>query len=699
MKRPLIQFLKNLPVVVLLVLILAGCKDFNSSQDELKMKTFGELHYNAPLDAVKWTGGFWNGYMQKLRDVYLPGTLDGSFLDLGNGSSLRNFHRAAGMEEGGALGRRWSDGDCYYLMDVASRMYAYKPDEYLKSKLDYWIPVFAQIQHNDGVLDTWTDLKEFEKGSEETWAKYERRFNTPPLHGYLNYNIHHLYASAFTNYRIDGDKKFLDIADKAIQHFINEAEKPDSLRQRDYDADGHFAIACGLKYSLTGDERYLNFIKSIYDTKSSLFGPPLKDAQEIFGHNTHAAEYLTGAIALYRYTGDTMVIEALKRLADNMLSSKIYITGAVAPVYKNEAIGEAYDLPNENAYCESCGQSMFMEWFYRMFLLTGEARYMDASEQILYNSLVGCVDIDRPNFFYANPQEQLSWSDRKPEGQPETRWNRDHYTWTRTFAKHCACCPPKVLRGLALTNEIAYSTNEEGVWVNLYGTNTYSTRLPSGASLVCEQSANYPWDGKIRLVFKETKSKKPYSLFMRIPGWLNSPVNINVNGEQVAENLKGGSYYKITRNWTKGDVVETEFPMPVKIMVADPRIKDNLGKVAVMRGPVVYCLEDQDITDGVKIDSVFFSAATDLQPYSTLELGGVTKLLGNLFYSKGKSVVPDSTSCFNPDGNLYQEVKLKEGFEARGDLKSVKVSMIPFYARLNREGRYFKVWIPMYLNN
>jgi DUF1680 family protein len=512
---------------------------------------------------------------------------------------------------------------------------------------------------------------------------------------------------ATTYHEVFGDDQFLEVADRALLYLMYN----DSVNIHNNVNLPHFSTPPLELYKRTKDESHLQWMQQIYE-KNSVFGPPLRDAEEIFGHNTATSHTLIGGTMLYALTGDQTILDALNRLAENLLAKKVYITGALAPIghdmrpevtvkgikYESvrmgEAVGSAYELPGEESYCESCGQCLFMEWFYEMFRLTGNALYMDAAERMLYNTTMGTVDLNRPNFFYSNPQEQGPGADRRHEWVPETRGNLDHLTWTRTYSKLCACCPPKVMRAIALTPTMAYDINDEGVWVNLYGSNNFRSKLPWGGELECVQTTNYPWEGKVQLELTGVNSAQDFPLFLRIPGWLNTPVSISLNGEVVETAAQGGSYYQLNADWKAGDLIEMEFPMPVRIMAADPRIEENVGKVAVMRGPVVYALENEDVPEGVDIFSLYINGECNLEPVFTDELGGVVKINGTLVKGSAPKGTFDVTSEFVPDLALYQETSLPGTLKSAG-MQTVDVSLIPFYARLNRKGNYFKVWIPV----
>jgi DUF1680 family protein len=656
-----------------------------------------------PIDAVKWTGGFWQDRMQRLRNIHLPGVLDGSFMSVENGSTFLNLLRAAKLEKGGAQGSTWSDGDCYLVLDTVARLQAYQPDAYLKAALDRWLAIIARIQLEDGLVDSWTVLGEFDATHGKPWRWQIKKGGGDGFHGALHYNTGSLYAFASTLQRATGDGRALAVADKAVRGFM----------ARNNTVAGPMQWAVPELYARTGDAGLLEALRRASAGQNSVFGPPVRQAEEIFGHNTQAAHTLLRETAYCGLTGDKDLLSALQRLASNQLTKKTFITGAVAPVHRgrrpeqvvggktypgadyNEAVGPAYELPNDSAYCESCGQCLFAEWYYRLFRLTGEAAYMDAVERALYNTVPGCADLDRPHFFYCNPQEQLTGSQRSHANGPESKWEA-HYTWRRQFTKQAACCPPKVMRALAMSVEMAYNVNREGLWVNLYGDNTTRVTLPAGGRLACQQASAYPWDGKVRLVLQQVESEKPFGVFLRIPGWVKGPVRIAVNGQTVAGVPSRSAYHPLQRNWKSGDVVELELPMPVCYMAAHPAVADARGKVAVMRGPMVYCIEGDDVPADIALEHIRVPGGAELKPAFTKELGGVMKLTGTLICSTnapatGAKLIRDEATA------LYREARFAEGAQtlSQGDHR-VSVSMVPYYARLNRKSDCFRIWLPVY---
>lgn len=655
-----------------------------------------------PLDAVKWTGGFWQDRMKRLGDIYLPETMDGMFQNPTNGASFRNFPRSLKLEEGGVIGRVWGDGDCYCILDAAARMVAYRQDEYCKAKLSYWIPQIAKCRNEIGLIDTWGKLIQTGAGGMEDGGKKQ-------THGCLHYNHGFLYAAALSHYQATGSRLFIDLADTTMGAYLtNEVN-------HGYMGDNIPQAYCS-EYARSGNKRFMDATVAYYQKKSP-FGPPLRDAQEIFGHGTFSLQYVTGATQLYGYTGDQELLGALRRLAQNTMQTKKYITGAVGSVAMGarpqqnikgitypgakltEAIGIGYDLPNDHCYNETCTLCLFMEWMYFMFQATGDALYMDEVERCLYNSVPGCVDLEHGKYFYANPQEQTANSKRVRNLYENVtgHWIQKQFTWKRTSPMRVACCPPKVLRALVRSAEMAYSVNEEGCWVNLYGNNTLNVQLPWGGSVEFQQKTEYPWDGKVELVVNKVESKRPFSVFLRIPGWVNASVGLALNGKVIDAAAKSGAYCQVNRTWTKGDKIEMAFPMPVRFMAADPRIVENRGKVAVMRGPVVYCLEGEDVSKGDRVENVRVPAAAVLKPVYTKDLGGLMKLTGSLVYSTTATVSANKLNYAPTATTTYYEARFANTSKtmAQND-QLIAVSMIPYYARLNRSSDCFSIWLPVY---
>jgi DUF1680 family protein len=256
---------------------------------------------------------------------------------------------------------------------------------------------------------------------------------------------------------------------------------------------------------------------------------------------------------------------------------------------------------------------------------------------------------------------------------------------------------PKVLRAIAQTAEMAYNANDEGLWVNLYGDNTVRIVLSEAGTVECVQTSDYPWDGKIRLEFQSVEKSASFGLFVRIPEWENETVSISVNGDVVLNGKMRGAYHRIHRQWRSGDVVELDLPMSIQIMAAHTNVEDDRGKVAVRRGPVVYCLEGEDIPADMALEHIFIPGGVELEPVYTSELGGIVKLKGSLVHSTTAMVSADKLLYDPAETALYKNARFaNSGKSLAGDDRRVMVSMIPYAVRLNRKNDYFRVWLPVY---
>jgi len=610
------------------------------------------------------------------------------FMNTRSGSSFRNFLRVNGSETGNVIGREWGDGDCYFVLDAVARMYAYNKSSYMLAKLNYWIPnIEACLRTKDGIVDTYNDLT----GSKSS----------------THYNIGHLYTAGNTINTGAGINTFKTFTDNVLKSFYT---------TNGFIGDNISSAYCNF-YKETGETKYLNSITNYY-TKSTM-GVPLRQALQVFGHSTYTHNYLIGAAEYYNCTGDNSVLQSLELLAENTMNKKTFITGAIGSlrygyrpqqtikgvVYPGgtikEGVGAEYFLPNDSSYNESCSLCLDMEWMYRLFRLTGTAKYMDAVERSMYNAIPGTVELNRSRFFYANPQEQTSKSNRyntqydnikAADANKPDNWLYKQYTWKRQNPMLTSCCPPKVVRALSMVNEMAYSINNEGLWVNLFGNNTFSAKLTSGENIECHQTTNYPWDGKVELTIDKQDGTNPFTLFFRIPSWLQTGATIKLNGNIIEQSVLGGQYWQLNRLWQAGDKLEIELPMPVRTLAANPNITDNRGKVAFMRGPVVYCLENIDLPANAQIDSVFVAGNFNLTPTPSPELGGIYKLTGS-FHIKTDKTSAKSGVLTTDESKPYQDIELTTGGQG---LNYTQVSLIPYYARLNRASNYFKVWLPVY---
>jgi uncharacterized protein len=393
------------------------------------------------------------------------------------------------------------------------------------------------------------------------------------------------------------------------------------------------------------------------------------------------------------------LLSALERIWRSAALRRTYITGGACALpggvstrgdSVHEAFGADYQLPNRTAYNETCANIGNAMWNWRMLQITGDAKYGDVMETVLYNSALSAVSADGRHFFYANP---LEWNGR--DG-----WPNKHFTETRWFVNDCYCCPPQVARTIAGLGRWAYGVSPDSVWVHLYGGSTLQTKLPSGSSIALTQQTDYPWDGHVKVTVQRVP-QGPFALNLRIPGWAER-ATIKVNGQSMAVAAKTGSYANISRTWSAGDVVELDLPLEVRLMEAHPAVEACRNRVAVMRGPVVYCLEALKDQDGGRLwnEGVFMPENISLTPHHDKTfLGGVTVLGGSALTDKGRADFTQQNAGAPLASNPAWTDALYRRFGPR-EMKppasgTVDITLIPYFAWANRGPSLMEVWIPL----
>jgi len=387
-----------------------------------------------------------------------------------------------------------------------------------------------------------------------------------------------------------------------------------------------------------------------------------------------------GAADLFAETGDPQLWTPLEAIWDNLVHEKMYITGACGALYDgaspygsedqahitrtHQAYGRNFQLPNVTSHNETCAAIGNVLWNWRMFLVTGEARYMDVVELALYNAVLSGISLDGTSYFYINPLRQV-------EPLPTAlRWPRTRVPYMTSY-----CCPPNVIRTIAEAGGLAYSKTDDAIWINLYGGSTISTKL-GDRPLVVTQETKYPWDGHVRITMDQCPDTE-FALKLRIPGWAEG-AKILVNGSPAAPETEPGTYAEIRRRWQPGDTVELDLPMPARLIEANPLVEEVRNEVAVQRGPIVYCLESPDLPDGVRVQDVVVPADTKLTPrYEADVLGGVA--------------VIEADVLAKPSGDWSD--KLYRPVEPRPE-KKIHVRFIPYYAWSNRGPSEMSVWLP-----
>lgn len=588
-----------------------------------------------PAHRVRLNDVFWAPRLEINRTSTVPAC----FQMCEETGRVENFKVAAQSSDAKWTGMfGFNDSDIYKVIEGASYSLMTHPDEKLAAYVNRLVGLIAAAQEKDGYLYTW-------------WTSRDRIAEPNPVKccipggkkwmsekdSHELYNLGHMYEAAVAHWEATGDQAFLNVAKKSADLLVD-TFGPGKLEM----PSGHPEVELGLVrlYRATGDDHYLKLAKSFLDVR----GRPTKDRPQLWGEYTqdqepfvkqqkavgHAvrAMYLyAGATDVAALTGDSTLRSAVGRLWDNTVGQKTYITGAIGATAAGEAFGKDYELPNDKAYAESCANLATCFWNDRMFLLSGNARYIDVLERALYNSAISGVSVDGKSFFYPNPLASTG-----------------NYARSKWF--DCACCPTNLCRFIASVPGYMYATRDDTLYVNLYAAGTADIELPSGKVHI-EQETNYPWDGQLKIKFTPQSPGQRFELRVRIPCWWENTVlpgklysytdtrpqerfNVSLNGKPNND-VHGDSGYAVleTRAWQPGDTVTIEMPMPVRRVVADEKVEADRGLVALMRGPIVYCIESRDLPPRFHPNELMLPDTSELRSEFRKDLlGGVQVVTG-----------------------------------------------------------------------
>ncbi|WP_282160575.1 glycoside hydrolase family 127 protein [Ulvibacterium marinum] len=642
----------------------------NTNSPHVKLKSID-------IGDCRWTEGFWADKWRTAEKVMIPymGTLLKG--DIGHG--YNNFKIAAGLKEGEHKGFWWHDGDFYKWMEASVYIYAINKDEQIINELDEIIEVIGMAQQEDGYLSTpiiiRDDIKPFSN----------RRYHEL-------YNSGHLLTSACIHHRVTGKTNFLDIAIKHANYLYDLFTPiPDHLKRFGFNQTQIMGLV--ELYRTTQDKRYLALAEQFINmrgtykidddetTKGYPIGDmvqervPLREETEAVGHAVLALYYYAGAADVYAETGEKALLDALDRLWENVTHKKMYVTGAVGQTHYGrssrldkieEGFIDEYMMPNMTAYNETCANICNSMFNYRMLTLSGDSKHGDIMELVLHNSGLSGIGIEGKDYYYSNPL-------RKIDGALDYENMNVEFPERQPYLK-CFCCPPNLVRTIAKSPGWAYSKSENGIAVNLYGGNTLETTLLDGSEIKLSQKSDYPWDGAVQITIEESKSE-PFEMLLRIPAWAKGS-KVTINGQPV-ENIVAGSFARIERKWSVGDVVSLEMPMEVKFIEGHPRIEEVRNQVAIKRGPIVYCLESPDLPKETTITDVYISGSKELKPkFQTDLFGGVTTIETEVMIRK------DTLT------DMYNEV-------SKPILEPFRTNFIPYYAWSNRGQGEMTVFMPI----
>ncbi|MGH2551806.1 MAG: glycoside hydrolase family 127 protein [Thermomicrobiales bacterium] len=607
------------------------------------------------IQSVRLSGGLLAERIRTNRDVTIPS----QFGKMEESGRIDNFRRASGKIDGPFQGVYYNDSDLYKLLEAAAWALADGPNDALSAMLEAAITEIADAQDEDGYLNTYFSVDRVG----ERWTNHD-------LHEM--YCGGHLSLAAIALQRITGESRLLEVATRFADH-ICERFGPEEAGKR-FGIDGHEGAEVGMVElgRATGNPRYIEEAQYFVDARGygrlpkpygGWFGKeyhqdhvPLRDAQRMAGHVVRGTLYVAGAADVYLEQGDPTLLTALERLWSNMVSKQMYISGALGSRHQGEAFGDDYELPNARAYAETCGAIGGMLWTWRMFSINGDGQYIDTVENMLFNAILPGVSLEGDTYFYQNPLADDGHHRRQP--------------WFGT-----ACCPPNVARILAALPGYLYSVSEDAIWVNIYSSGSAAIPLPDGRTIELRQETRYPWDGDIAF---DVQTEGEFALRLRIPGWCESGASLQVNGEDVDTPIQSGSYVEIRRMWKQGDTVRLHLPMPVRRMESHPNVTENTGRVALARGPLLYCLEGIDL-NGAHPNEVIVPASATINAIERPDLlGGITTL---------EIEAEIDTTGTNWTDRLYQSDP-ERNVPLQGS-----ITAIPYYAWANRESGPMQVWL------
>lgn len=577
-----------------------------------------------PFTAVHFEDAFWSPRLETNRLTTIPT----AFQKCEESHRMDNFARAAAVlrhepvQNLNPPGNPFDDTDPYKVIEGASFTLAVQPDSGLEDYLNRLIALIGSAQEPDGYLYT---TRTINPAHPHPWSGTERWVNDPQLSHEL-YDAGHLFEAAAAHYQATGQTNFLHIALREADLLCRTFGPATNQLHL---APGHEIVEMGLcrLYRVTGERRYLDLAKYFIDVRgpggSAYSQADLHPVNQTIaeGHAVRAGYLYSGMADVAALAGDADYVHAIDAIWDNCVGRKLYITGGIGARHQGEAFGEDYELPNDTAYCETCAQVANIYWNQRLFLLHGDAKYVDVLERTLYNGLLSGVSLSGDQFFYPNPLSSAGGYRRSP--------------W---FG--CACCPGNITRLMPSIPGYQYAQQRDTVFVNLYAGSTANLTLPGDRKVQLVQTTRYPWDGDISLSVNPAQRTR-FTLAVRIPGWAREqvvpsdlyrfadtntePVTLSVNGDAVKLKLDHG-YVRLARKWKTGDVVRLHLPLPVRRVLANEKVAADRGRVALERGPVVFCAEWPDNPSVRVLDLIIPDASPITAEFSPNLLGGVETL-------------------------------------------------------------------------
>ena len=599
--------------------LLQGCQTSKEDIKEQPLKMIEQIDFSH----VKINDNFWSPRLSKHVSATLPVCIDQIENQTGR---IRNFENAA-KGEGEHSGIFFDDSDVYKALEGMAYSLINNPDPELEKKADEWIDKFAAAQQPDGYINTFYTLT----GLDKRWTNMDK---------HEMYCAGHMIEAGVAYYQATGKRKLLDVCIRMTDHMMSQF----GPGKRHW-VPGHEEIELALVklYQTTQEQKYLDFAYWLLEERGHGHGTmgdegkwdpvyyqdivPVRRLTDISGHAVRCMYLYCGMADVAALKNDTGYIAAIDRLWDDVVHRNMYITGGIGSSHDNEGFTEDYDLPNLDAYCETCASVGMVLWNQRM----GDSKYIDVLERSLYNGALAGISLGGDRFFYVNPLESKG----------------DHH---RQEWYGCACCPSQLSRFLPSIGNYIYASSDDALWVNLYIGNTGQIRIGE-TDILLTQETDYPWDGSVKLTIS-TSLPLEKEIRLRIPNWCKT-YDLSINGKRI--NVSEEKGYAVIKDWKSQDVIALDMDMPVEIVAADPHVKENFGKRAIQRGPLVYCMEE--------IDNPVYFDQIQLSPSTTFQTAFASDILNGIKTIKTNGRAQSAT-------------------------------FIPYYAWDNRKAGKMRVWIP-----
>ncbi|HZR64743.1 MAG TPA: beta-L-arabinofuranosidase domain-containing protein [Terriglobales bacterium] len=628
---------------------------------------FAKLH-SVPVRAVTIEEGFWS----KRRATNVERSIPTMREELEEHGRMDNFRRLVGKSSEPQKGPYFSDSDIYKWIDAVG--WALQSDSLpeLRRKTESMIREVVAVQEPDGYLNTYyqNDRVSLRMSQHDQEVGHEM------------YCLGHMIQGSIGYYRATGDATLMDAGQRMVDNFVLPNYGPGPNQKPIISGHPEIEMALIELYRTTGKKQYVELAAYILhgDNRWKIeperivymyCGIPFTERTKLEGHAVRAMYACCGATDYYLESGDQAYWKTLNVLWEDLTRRQMYITGGVGARSAGEAFGAPYELPNQQAYGESCAAIGNMMWNWRMLAASGEAKFTDVVERALYNGINSGMSLDGTTYCYRNPLAFDPAAFDGFRGSPNIR--NPWYDVT--------CCPPNIERTFSSLPSYFYSTSKDGLYVHLYDNSNLDWHLEDGSSIKVQQKTNYPWEGTVKLTVNPADQKE-FTLYARIPGWANG-ASVAVNGKPES-GAKAGEYLPIKRTWKPGDVVTLNFPMHTEIVASNPRVAEDRGKVAVRRGPVIFCMEELDQQSGVALSDVAISVNERLGKEFQSEYKA--DLLGGVEVLRHEGRVSESASADQP---LYMPTNAEPPKTRSGNL-----TFIPYYAWANRKPSPMQVWTP-----